>query len=87
MTRDRLANPSSNFPESQEEANLAIKREVTKWLNEATSMLHPAAIWTPLYARTTDVGFGLNRTQEQTDWLNNAVNEYLARLNAFMEQA
>lgn len=91
MTRDRLANPSSNFPESQEEANLAIKREVEKWLEEVTSMLRPATVWTPFYARTTEVGFGNDRTQEQADWLNNAVNGYLARLDtlkrAIKEQA
>lgn len=66
--RDRTKSPSINFPHSEEEAHRAVLRQIRKALFE-TSAVRRAVIRTD---RTTDAGFGTTRSQEQTDWLNDA---------------
>jgi hypothetical protein len=69
-TRDRVANPSINFPQSAEEAQRAIVQQVRAMLfNE-----HHAGYSPLIKTRTDDAGFGLDRAPKQTKWLNDAAD-------------
>jgi len=62
MARDRLKNPSINFPESREEARQAIIHKARRLLFDGEfGMNH---VFTP------DAGLGYARDQETADWLN-----------------
>jgi hypothetical protein len=60
--RDRLRNPSINWPRSEEEAAQAIIHKVRKTLFEGDFSMTRHF--------DTDSGMGTTRTQEQADWLN-----------------
>jgi hypothetical protein len=69
-TRDRVKNPSINFPESQDEALRAVIHQVRRGLFDPHS-----ADGSPFKkTRTTDAGLGHTRSQQQTDWLNEAAS-------------
>jgi hypothetical protein len=69
-TRDRVKNPSINFPESQDEALRAVIHGVRSTLFSPHS-----GTYSPLSEeRTTDAGLGHTRSQQQTDWLNEAAS-------------
>jgi len=69
-TRDRVKNPSINFPQSEKEAQYAIIHQTRRALFDET-----AADRSPfLKTRTNDAGFGLTRRDEQTKWLNDAAD-------------
>jgi hypothetical protein len=66
--RDRVKNPSINFPQTAEEAQRAIVQQVRRMLFEENS-----AGYSPLTkTRTDDAGFGTVRRPAQTKWLNDA---------------
>ena len=80
-TRDRIKNPSINWPESEEEAFQAIVHHVRKGCFESRgyqSMLNKTY--------TTDSGLGTTRSQEQADWLNRQQGLVRARLEDFLDQ-
>ena len=66
--RDRVKNPSINFPQTPEEAQRAIIQQVRRMLFEEHS-----AGYSPLTrTRTDDAGLGTTRRPQQTKWLNDA---------------
>jgi hypothetical protein len=68
--RDRVKNPSINFPQSPEEAQRAIVQQVRRMLFEEHS-----AGYSPLTkTRSNDAGFGTKRNGAQTKWLNDAAD-------------
>jgi hypothetical protein len=68
--RDRVKNPSINFPQTAEEAQRAIVQQVRRMLFEEHS-----AGYSPLTkTRTDDAGFGTVRRPQQTKWLNDAAD-------------
>jgi hypothetical protein len=80
--RDRMKNPSINFPESQEEAFQALVHALRRMLLD-TSSAHAAS---PLKREfTTDAGLGYERTQCQADWLNNARSIISARFEDMLD--
>jgi hypothetical protein len=67
-TRDRVKNPSINFPQSAEEAQRAIVQQVRAMLfNEHSAGYSPLT-----RTRSNDAGFGTIRRDAQTKWLNDA---------------
>lgn len=74
--RDRMTNPSINFPESQEEAFQALVHQVRRLVFEDFRMKREF---------TTDAGLGYTRTQLQADWLNNARSILTARLEDLLD--
>jgi len=69
-TRDRVKNPSINFPQSEKEAQRAIVQQVRRMLFDQHS-----AGYSPLTkTRTNDAGFGTIRRDDQTKWLNDAAD-------------
>jgi hypothetical protein len=81
--RDRLTNPSINFPQSEEEAFQALIHAVRRMLLNKTSP-HVAS---PLKQEfTTDSGFGTERTQQQADWLNQQQALLRARLEDILDE-
>ena len=67
-TRDRVTNPSINFPQSQDEALRAVIHAVRRALFDN----HQPGFSPLAKTRTNDAGLGHTRTQQQTDWLNEA---------------
>jgi hypothetical protein len=68
--RDRVKNPSINFPQSPQEAQRAIVQQVQRMLFDEHS-----AGYSPLTkTRTNDAGFGTTRRPAQTKWLNDAAD-------------
>jgi hypothetical protein len=66
--RDRVTNPSINFPQSAEEAQRAIVQQVrTMLFNEHSGSYSPLT-----KTRTNDAGLGTTRNDAQTKWLNDA---------------
>ena len=64
--RDRMKSPSINFPQSPEEAEMAILRQIRKVLTEEGRA--PLSKEFTVYA-----GLGTYRSEEQAGWLNEAV--------------
>lgn len=72
--RDYALNPSINFPASLDEARLALVQNFYRSCTDPDHHGHP------LHREfTTDAGFGMERTAEQTDWLEQARDELLVR--------
>ena len=76
-TRDRLKNPSINFPQSAEEAAQALVHRVRRALFGSGDSARAALGQT----YTTDAGLGYLRTEQQAQWLN----EQQAILSAMLE--
>ena len=69
-TRDRVKNPSINFPQSPQEAQRAIVQQVQRMLfNEHSPYPSPLT-----KTRTNDAGLGTTRRDAQTKWLNDAAD-------------
>ena len=69
-TRDRIKNPSINFPQTEEEAQRAIIHQVRRLLfDEHTGDRSPL-----IKTRTDDAGLGTTRRSEQTKWLNDSAD-------------
>jgi hypothetical protein len=66
-TRDRIKSPSINFPRTEAEAQRAILLAVRNRLFSEHS-----ADGSPIKTRTNEAGFGTERRDEQTKWLNDA---------------
>jgi hypothetical protein len=65
--RDRMKNPSINYPQSEEEAAQAIIHNTRRALFDPDPTGRA-----PLTRKfTTDCGLGTSRQQRQADWLNN----------------
>lgn len=62
--RDRLKSPSINFPQSSDEAFMALLHAVVR-----TTLVDDGTLCRTF---TTDAGLGHTRTQQQADWLTNA---------------
>ena len=60
--RDRMKNPSINYPQSEEEAAQAIIHKARRLLFEGDFSMK--------YEFKTDCGLGTSRQQRQADWLN-----------------
>jgi hypothetical protein len=75
-TRDRGANPSINWPESAEEARLAVIKQAQRSLTESTY----SGIGRLNRPFTTDAGLGQTRTEEQAEWLEDARIAVLSNL-------
>lgn len=79
--RDRMVNPSINFPQTPEEAAQAIVHSVRRALfngDAARSVLGRTY--------TTDAGFGTTRTQAQADWLNQQQSLLRARIEDLLDE-
>jgi hypothetical protein len=72
--RDYALNPSINFPASLDEARLALVQSFFRSCTEESHRGHPLS-----REFTTDAGFGMNRTAEQAEWLEQARDELLVR--------
>jgi len=81
-TRNRIVNPSINFPESEEEAFQAILHQVRHAVLEARP-LGPSVLGREY---TTDAGLGATRTQESADWLNAQQSLIKARVEDFLDE-
>ena len=76
--RDRMKNPSINFPQSEEEAAQAIIHQTRRILFEQQfGLSHVYAV---------DSGLGTSRTQQQADWLNNQQSIIRARLEDLLDE-
>ena len=75
-TRDRIKNPSINFPQTPEEAFQALVHRARK------------ALFTDALVRefTTDAGLGYTRSEESAQWLNEQQSLLRARLEDFLDQ-
>ena len=76
--RDRIANPSINFPQTEEEAFQALLHSVGHALFTSGGVLNRTF--------TTDAGLGHTRTGEATDWLNAQQSLIRARLEDFLDE-
>lgn len=72
-TRDRMKDPSINWPETEEEAFQAILLRVRKSVSLDRTY-------------TTDSGLGTTRSQEQADWLNAQQSLIKARIEDLLDQ-
>jgi hypothetical protein len=80
--RDRMTNPSINFPESEEEAFQALLHAARRSLFESSS-----GHWAPLAKEfTRDAGLGHRRSQQQADWLNGQQALLKARLEDILDE-
>jgi hypothetical protein len=68
--RDRVKNPSINFPQSPQEAQRAIVQQVQRMLFDVHNP-YPSPL---TKTRTNDAGFGTVRRDDQTKWLNDAAD-------------
>jgi len=78
-TRDRIKNPSINFPRTPEEAFQALVRSAQKALFEEGR-------GTLTRTFTTDSGLGTTRSPESAQWLNEQQSLLRARLEDFLDQ-
>jgi hypothetical protein len=83
--RDRITNPSINFPESADEAFQAILHSVRRAMTSGT-VLSGIGVLNRVYV--TDAGLGTTRTQQQADWLmeqqellRSSMEDFLDRLD------
>ena len=81
-TRNRIVNPSINFPESEEEAFQAVLHRVRKSLFEG----NPTGRSPLDQTYTTNAGLGHTRTQESADWLNAQQALIRARLEDLLDE-
>lgn len=79
--RDRIANPSINFPESEEEAFQAIIHQVRRVLFEDNALNVGALART----YTTDAGLGHTRTRQAAEWLTEQQALIRARLEDVLD--
>jgi hypothetical protein len=82
--RDRIKNPSINFPRSADEAAQAILHSVRRALLDGGTYLGGVALLTQTY--TTDAGLGQTRTQQQADWLNEQQSLIRAMAEDFLDR-
>lgn len=74
-TRDRVKNPSINFPQSPDEAHRALRARFRKDIAGEGYALR--GLGRPY---TEEVGFGMTRSKEQVAWLETARKELLAEV-------
>lgn len=80
--RDRIGNPSINFPESADEAFQAVLHGVRQSLFTVGTLTNVGAL---SRSYTTDAGLGQSRTQQQADWLNEQQALLRARLEDVLD--
>jgi hypothetical protein len=80
--RDRIANPSINFPESADEAFQALLHSVRRVLFEDNA-LNKGALDRVF---TKDAGLGHTRRQQQADWLNEQQSMLRAQLEDYLDR-
>jgi hypothetical protein len=81
--RDRIANPSINFPRSADEAFQAILHSVRRAMDSGTAL---SGIGVLNRTYTTDAGLGYERTQQQADWLNEQQSLLRAQMEDFLDR-
>jgi hypothetical protein len=79
--RDRMKNPSINFPQTEEEAFQALVHAARNALFHQTR--RDGALTRTF---TTDAGLGYTRTPQQAAWLNVQQSLLHARLEDFLDQ-
>ena len=79
--RDRIASPSINFPQSEEEAFQAIIHQVRRVLFEDNALNVGALNRT----YTTDAGLGHTRTKQAAEWLTAQQELVRARLEDVLD--
>jgi hypothetical protein len=79
--RDRMVNPSINFPQSPEEAAQAIVHSIRRALFNDVAL---RGVLSKTY--TTDAGLGHTRTQAQADWLNEQQSLLRARIEDLLDE-
>lgn len=77
--RDRIRNPSINFPRSSDEAAQAIIHKARQALFDS----NPTGKGALNKTYTTDAGLGTSRQQRQADWLN----QQQSIIRAYLEDA
>jgi hypothetical protein len=75
MARNRIKDPSINFPQSPEEAFQALLMQARRGLTDRLRREF-----------TTDSGLGTTRTQQQADWLNEQQSLLRAQLEDFLDE-
>ena len=81
--RDRIANPSINFPQSADEAAQAILHSLRRALFTGGALTNVGALNREY---TTDSGLGTTRTQQQADWLNEQQSLIRAMAEDFLDR-
>jgi len=82
-TRDRIKNPSINFPQTTDEAFQALVHSARHALFDDLNEGRNGALTRTF---TTDAGLGTTRSPQSAQWLNEQQSLLRARLEDFLDQ-